>query len=217
MACETLHSLQSFKGGNYGYMTLKLDMSKAYDRVEWSYLEWIMRKMGCRERWINLVMGCVKTISYSILVNADPCKMIFPTRGIRQGDSLSPFLFLLCTEGLNGFIKKVELQCDIHGYSLCRRGPKLMHLHFENDSLILCRATMEECGKVSNILKEYEEALGQKMNRSKISLFFSKFVPEEKHGIKVAIGVPKILHYEKYLGLPSLVGKGKKERFNYIK
>ena len=77
---------------------------------------------------------------------------------------------------------------------------------------------MEECGNVLNILKEYEEVSGQKMNRSKTSLFFSKSVlEEEKHGIKVAIGVPEILHYEKYLELPSLVGKGKKESFKYIK
>ena len=68
-----------------------------------------MRKMGFRERWINLVMGCVKTVSYSILVNGEPYEIIFPTRGIRQEDPLSPFLFLLCMEGLNGLIKKVEL------------------------------------------------------------------------------------------------------------
>ena len=77
---------------------------------------------------------------------------------------------------------------------------------------------MEECDNVLKILKEYEEASGQKMNRSKTSLFFSKSTPEEvKYGIKVALGVPEILHYEKYLGLPCLVGKGKKESFNYIK
>ena len=87
-----------------------------------------MRKMGFRERWINLVMGCVKTVSYSVLVNGEPCGTIFPTRGIRQGDPLSPFLFLLCTEGLNGLIKKADLQGVIHGYSICKRGPKLTHL-----------------------------------------------------------------------------------------
>ena len=105
MAFETLHSMKNYKGGSYGYMTLKLYMSKAYDRVEWYYLEGIMRKMGFRERWINLVIGCVKTMLYSVLVNGDPCEMISPSRGIRQGDPLSPFLFLLCTKGLNGLIK----------------------------------------------------------------------------------------------------------------
>ena len=217
VAFETLHSLQNYKGGNYGYMALKLDMSKAYNWVEWYYLEGIMKKMGFRERWINLVMGCVKTVSYSVLVNEEPCGMIFPTRGIRQGDPLSPFQFLLCTEGLNGLIKKAELQGDIHDYSLCRRGPKLTRLLFADDCLIFCRATMEECDNILEILKEYEEASGQKMNRSKTSFFSKSTLEEMKHGIKLALGVPEILHYEKYLGLPSLVGKGKKESFNYIK
>ena len=147
VAFETLHSLQNFRGANDGYMALNLDMSKAYDRVEWSYLEGIMRKMGFRERWINLVMGCVKTVSYSVLVNGDPCGMIFPTRGIRQGYPFSPFLFLLCTEGLNGLIKKADLQGDIHGYSLCRRGPILTHLLFVDDSLIFCRQQWRSVGR----------------------------------------------------------------------
>ncbi|KAK9997852.1 hypothetical protein SO802_017455 [Lithocarpus litseifolius] len=108
-------------------------------------------------------------VSYSVLVNGEPCGMTFPTRGIRQGDPISPFLFLLCMEGLNGLIKKVELQGDIHGYSFCRRGPKLTQMLFADDSLIFYRATMEECDNVLEILKEYEEASGQKMNRSKTS------------------------------------------------
>ena len=78
MAFETLHSMHKYKGGSYGYMALKLDMNKAYDWMEWHYLEGIMRKMGFRERWINLAMGCVKKVSYSILVNGEPCGMIFP-------------------------------------------------------------------------------------------------------------------------------------------
>ena len=121
-------------------------------------------------------------------------------------------------ERLNGLIKKAGLQRDIHGYSLCRTDPKLTHLLFAVDSLIFCRATMEECNKVMDILKVYEEASGQKINRSKASLFFSKFIPEDvKHAIKVTLGVPEIMQYEKYLGLPSFVGKRKKESFNYIK
>ncbi|KAL0006673.1 hypothetical protein SO802_008175 [Lithocarpus litseifolius] len=163
-------------------------------------------------------MECVKTVTYSVLVNGEPCGMIQPSRGIRQGDPLSPFLFLLCTEGLNGLIKRAESNGEIHGFSLCRRGPKLTHLLFADDSLLFCRANMEECGKVLEILNMYEEASGQKVNRSKTSLFFSKNTStDKKHEIKLALGVPEIMQYEKYLGLPSFVGKGKKASFNYIK
>ena len=63
-----------------------------------------MRKMGFNERWIGLTMLCVKTVSYSTLVNSEPKGLIQPTRGIRQGDLIPPFLFLLCTEGLHDLI-----------------------------------------------------------------------------------------------------------------
>ena len=103
-------------------MALKLDISKAYDRVEWIFLEEIMRKMGFNKRWINLTMTCVKTVTYFVLVNGEPRGLIHPSRGIRQGDPLSALLFLLCTKGLNGLTKNAELNGDIHGFSLCRRG-----------------------------------------------------------------------------------------------
>ena len=132
MAFETLRSRQRYKSDSHGFMALKLDMSKAYDRVEWNFLEEIMR-MGFNENWINLVMVCVRTVTYSVLVNGEPCGMIHPTRGIRQGDPLSLFLFLLCTEGLNGMIKKsrkkrgntwvLSLQkgTKTNTFALCRR------------------------------------------------------------------------------------------------
>ena len=218
VAFDTLHYLQRYKAGTHGYMAIKLDMSKAYDGVDWGFLEEIMRKMDFNERWISLMMVCVKSVTYSVLVNDEPCGMIHPTKGIRQGDPLSPFLFLLCTEGLNGLIKHVERSGDIHGFSLCRRGPKLTHLLFADDSLPFCRATMEECGKVLELLSKYEEASGQKVNKSKTSIFFSKTTNAEvKRDIKEAWGVSEIMHYERYLGLPSFVGKGKKASFNYIK
>ena len=161
VAFETLHSMHKYNSKKLGLMALKLDMSKAYDGVEWSFQEELMRKMGFNEKWINLIMLSVKTVTYSILINGEPRGLIHPTRGIRQGDPLSPFLFLLCTEGLNGLIKHVERNGDTHGFSLCRRGPKLTHLLFTDDSLLFCRAMEEECDKVLKILESYERASAQ--------------------------------------------------------
>ena len=177
-----------------------------------------MRKMGFNERWIGLIMVCVKTVTYSIMVNSEPQGLIHPTRGIRQGDPLSPFLFLLCIEGLHGLIQHAASAGDIKGFSLCRRGPALTHLLFADDSLLFCRAMGDECRKIMEILETYEVASGQKVNKSKTAIFFSKSTVEAtKQEIKEALGIQEIAHFEQYLGLPSLVGRRKNEGFNFIK
>ena len=162
-------------------------------------------------------MEYVHTVSYSILVNGEPKGLITPTRGIRQEDPLSPFLFLLCTEGLHGLITKAARAKEINSFSLCKRGPKLTHLFFANDNLLFCKANPQECGNVFKILSEYEAVSGQK-SIEKTSLFFSESTKEDmRQEIKRVLGVQEIKFYEKYLGLPSLVRRGKKASFSYIK
>ena len=163
-------------------------------------------------------MLCVKTVSYSILVNEEPKGMITPSRGFRQGDPLSHFLFLLCTEGLHGLISQVANQEEIKGYSLCKNSPRLTHILFANDSLLFCRATIQECQKFLDILEVYRKCSGQQINRNKTTIFFSKATYEDiRNQIKTALGVLEIIQYEKYLGLLLLVGRNKKASFNYIK
>jgi hypothetical protein len=108
VAFETLHHMHTTKIGRDGAMALKLDMSKAYDRVEWVYLESIMRKMGFHPRWVSMIMMCISTVSYSLLVNGEPHGYFNPTRGLRQGDPLSLYLFLLFAEGLHSLITQAS-------------------------------------------------------------------------------------------------------------
>lgn len=99
--------------GKTSFMALKLDMSKAYDGVEWIFLEQIILRMGFREAWVALIMECITTVSYSILVNGEPKGLIKPSRGLRRGDPLSPYLFLFCAEGLNAILRRVVLNGEI--------------------------------------------------------------------------------------------------------
>ena len=119
VAYETFHTMHARKKGKKGSVALKFDISKAYDRVEWHFLQIIMEKMGFLAGWIKKVMSYVTTPSFSILVNGKPYGMIQPSRGIRQGDLISPYLFLLCAEGLTALLKKAESDGRIKGVSIC--------------------------------------------------------------------------------------------------
>ena len=177
-----------------------------------------MRKMGFCDSWLKLIHECISTVSYSILVNGEPKGEIFPSRGIRQGDPLSPYLFLLCSKGLNRMIQKAAREDIIRGFSLCKNGPKITHIFFADDSLLFCRARREDLQAIQNILTSFEHASGQKINREKTTLFFSKAVSDEmKREIIDFLGVAEIKEYEKYLGLPAVVGKNKKASLNYVK
>ena len=111
-------------------MALKLHMSKMYDRVEWQYMEKLMKKMGFGDTWTNLMMQCISKATYSVLINGEPYGHIKSTRRMHQGDPLSPYLFLLCTEGFYGLLRKAEENGDIRGVSIYRSAPKLTHLFF---------------------------------------------------------------------------------------
>ena len=120
------------------------------------FLKYVMVKMGFNDKWIALIMEGITSVSYSLLVNGEPHGHITPTRGIRQGDPLSLYLFLLCTEGLHKLIQAAANDGDIKAVSICQNGPKLTHLLFADDSLLFCRATKLECQKELEILTIYE-------------------------------------------------------------
>ena len=218
VAFEVMHCINQRRKGKEGLMAIKLDMSKAYDRVEWGFLEAMMRRMGFKDRWISLMMMCVTTVSYSVLINGEPKGKITPTRGLRQGDLISPYLFLLCAEGLSAMLRRDESGKNLKGISVCRGAPRVSHLLFADDCIFFYKASTEEGLKVTKILEDYERESEQKLNKEKTSLFFSKNTKVEvQEVVKDMFGAQIILQHEKYLGLPPLVGRGKKKAFNRIK
>ena len=141
VAYKTFHSMHCRKIGKKGMLALKLDISKAYDRVEWEFLRKMMAKLGFLDAWIEQVMTCVSTPSYSVCINGKAFGNITPSKGLCQRDLLSPYLFLLCAEGFTTLLAKVEAEGRIHGASIGRSAPTISHLLFADDSLLFCRAT----------------------------------------------------------------------------
>ena len=218
IAFEMMHYLEHKKESKDCYMAIKLDMSKTYDRVEWGFIEQVMRKLGFHERWIGLIMRCITTVSYSVLINGVAHGNIVPSRGLHQGDPLSSYLFLLCADGFSSLINKAVRSHTMSGLSICRGYPMISHLFFADHILLFYKVSSQECQHLIGILHLYEAASSQKINTDKSSMFFSANTSEEKKIEILDLLVPmQDSRHRKHLGLPSIIGKSKIEVFAKIK
>lgn len=218
LAYELAHYLKNKRSTSNGVAAIKLDTSKAYDQVEWGFLHSMMIKLGFRQQWADLVMRCVSTVNYRIKVNGEYTETIIPQRGLRQGDPLSPYLFIICAEGLSTMLEKVETDRKIVGIKVCRAAPSVNHLFFADDSLILMRARNEEAQELKRILGIYERVSRQMINKDKSSILFS---PNTTRAVRVQMKATLSISQEKwgerYLGLPVSIGISKKKTFAYLK
>ncbi|XP_042954744.1 uncharacterized protein LOC122291171 [Carya illinoinensis] len=173
--------------------------------------------MGFNEDWTALVMQCISTVSYSILLNGRPQPRFNPMRGRREGDPLSPYLFILCSEVLGKLLDQAEMKGFITGFPFARGSLLVNHLFFADDSLLFCKANALEWSRLYGILKAYEDASGQRLNMDKTTIFFScNTRSEAKKAILAATGLVEAKSFEKYLGLPAYVGKQKMNAFKPI-
>ncbi|XP_019149856.1 PREDICTED: uncharacterized protein LOC109146658 [Ipomoea nil] len=217
MAGEIGHYLRRHRQGAVGWSALKLDMAKAYDRMEWSFLEGMFGALGFDPAWTELIMMCVSTINYNITVNDESVGVVTPSRGIRQGDPLSPYLFIICAEGLSTLFSRAEARGDIHGLKIARGAPPVSHLLFADDCLLFFKACTQEMQAVKNVLDLYCAASGQQINFDKSSLMFSASTsPTMRIDIANSLGVRLTDDLGKYLGLLSLLGRNKVATFRFI-
>ncbi|XP_075109274.1 uncharacterized protein LOC142181052 [Nicotiana tabacum] len=117
-------------------MILNIDLEKVFDRIEWSFVKETLHVFNYPIATINLIMFCVSSSSISVLVNGDQTKPFNPTRGIRQSDPLSPYLFILCMEILSRAIERNVQQKERSPISISKSGPKLSHLFFADELII---------------------------------------------------------------------------------
>jgi len=152
-----------------------------------------------------------------ILINGQPSKPISPERGLRQGDPLSPYLFILCADVLSGLLSKEAKLNKIHGIQVARKAPKISNLLFADDSLLFARANIVEAEKILQILHSYQLASGQVVNLDKSEASFSRNVlKEEKEMICNKMNVKTVMSHTRYLGLPVVFGRSKKEIFSFV-
>ena len=198
-------------------MAVKTDMSKAYDRLEWNFVEQVLERFGFHSKWIQWIMECLTTVSYSYLINDHVYGHVQPSIGIRQGDPLSPYLFILCGEVLSGLCKNAAKDGTLLGARVARGCPRVTHLLFTDDTMFFCSASPESSRKLLQILTQYEAASGQQINKSKSAITFSKKTPTAmKEETKLILGISKEGGEGKYLGAPEHFKRRKRDLFTSI-
>jgi hypothetical protein len=218
LAYELTHYMQNKRKGLDEYAALKLDMSKAYDRVEWDFLKRMMLKLGFHQRWVNVVMQLVTTVTYQVKVNGELTDKIIPERGLRQGDPLSPYLFLICAEAFSCLLNAAENRGELKRARVCPEAPSINHLLFANDSLLLFKIDDQSTNHLQSILSLYEDCSGQLINKEKCPVMFSSNTMEEvKVAVMQSLDIGSEARNERYLGLPIYMGKSKVHTFNYLK
>ncbi|KAM1551666.1 hypothetical protein ACFX10_043769 [Malus domestica] len=193
-------------------------MAKAYDRVEWDFLMGMMVNLGFAPLFCSWIKECISTISFSVLINGSPTGYFRPERGLRQGDPLSPFLFLLCTEGFSMLITRSLERGALHGFKISPIGVPLTHLFFADDSVVFGNASVEEAKSIVEVLKTYARGFGQEINLTKSSVFFGANSPKcLKAKIVDTLGIQCKQGFGKYLGLQADFGHSKKVVFAEIR
>ena len=148
----------------------KLDIEKAYDNVNWEVLLKLLKKMGFGEKWCSWIRTCISTVQFFVLVNGSPANFFGKSRGLRQGDPLSPLLFLVMMEVFSRMVKRMEGAGLLSGFRADGRrgrGECISHLLFADDIILFCDAEIEQILHVRLLLLGFQAVTGLKVNVAK--------------------------------------------------
>ncbi|XP_026416530.1 uncharacterized protein LOC113311963 [Papaver somniferum] len=188
-----------------GIAAIKLDMSKAYDKLEWDFVEKVLTEMGMSNQWVKLINQCVPIVSYSVLLNGSPTGFFQPERGLKQGDPLSPYLYIICSEALSSYTYSLQKKGILEGIKVCKDAPEMTHFLFADDSLLFSKAITQNFQVIKDYLQKYCLASMQEINFEKIGIMFSMKNPEHRKAFLANIlEISSRDLGQKYLGTPTV-------------
>lgn len=207
---KLIHSM-SRKKGRGRLVALKIDLEQAYDRLEWSFIRDTLGHFKLANHLISLIMSCVSTSSISILYNGGALESFLPSRGIRQGDPLSPYFFILCMKVLGALITK---KCDAKLWDpikASKGGLAFSHLFF-----LYAKADRKNCMAIRNALDSFCSLSGQKVSNTKSKAFFAPNVSAESRAeLCEILGFKSTPMLGKYLGFP-IKHSGMHQDFGFV-
>jgi hypothetical protein len=199
---ELVHSL-SLKKGLAGFVAIKIDLEKAYDRIEWQFIRDMLNLFKVPNFLSNVIMSCVSTSSISVLLNGGKLESFLPSRGIRQGDPLFTYIFIMCMEFLSYLIHE---RCSDNLWDpvkAARNGPAFSHLFFADDLVLFAKADRKNCQSIKEVLETFCDLSGQKVNSCKSKAYFSPNVnPDQRRELCSVLGIDSTPNLGKYLGFP---------------
>ncbi|KAK3229447.1 hypothetical protein Dsin_001328 [Dipteronia sinensis] len=172
VAQEDLHKLKTMKGKKDS-MSWKIDLSKAYDRLQWNFIRDVIVEAGLKGSFVDLIKWYVSTVSYKAVLNKEATETFTPGCGIRQGDPLSPYLFVLCMENLSYLINHIVY----FGYWKCvkvsREGPPISHIFFADELILFGQSSITQVEMMKDYLDTFCKLSGQQIRFAKYCIFCS--------------------------------------------
>ena len=151
-------------------VVLKIDLSKAYDRVSWIYLQVILTKMGFGVSFITWVMSSLTSVSFSVLINGVASSFFRSGRGLRQGCPLAPLLFLVVAEGLSRALLSAKNNGIFRGISFGNK-LSLTHVLFVDDIVMITDGSAQSLFMLYEILMDFTKSSGMMINENKSSFY----------------------------------------------